>query len=319
MRQFYLHERHNGIVYAELIDPVTRKKFPAKSTGTRNRDEAVIIVAAWLANGVPNGREQIKRPLDISFDIEAILKSIRKSGLNSDDAMRIVKTLTDMELIDISAIKHGNGSVLFTEFLKNFWTYDVSPYVKDLKLHNHSIGKSHCQRCLGNVVNNWKPIFEGKRLNEITKQDLRDFSFALTKATSSRFRSEKVISKSTVNKIMITGITALKWAFSEGMIPVNPSDGYKHFGENVKERGVLTPSEAEKVFASQWENKHAYTTNLLACTTGLRIGEVLALRKSDICETYPSILTIIKFYIPRQESVPISVSYSSWSLIKKIS
>ncbi|GMO36943.1 MAG: hypothetical protein Ta2B_16810 [Termitinemataceae bacterium] len=38
-----------------------------------------------------------------------------------------------------------------------------------------------------------------------------------------------------------------------------------------------------------------------------------------IKQTYPSILTIIKFYIPRQESVPISVSYSSWSLIKKIS
>ncbi len=48
---------------------------------------------------------------------------------------------------------------------------------------------------------------------------------------------------------------------------------------------MLTPSEAEKVFATEWESNAAYIANLLACTTGIRLGEVLALRKSDVGET----------------------------------
>jgi integrase len=284
MRQFYLHTRHKGIFYAELINPETREKLPAKSTGTRNRDEALLIVAAWLDKGVPNGRDRRHRPVELTFDLETILKSIRKSGLNGDDAMRIVQALKDMELIDVSVVKHGNGSVLFTEFLDSFWTYDNSPYVRDLKAHNHRIGRKHCKGCLGSVNGYWKPAFEGKRLNEITRQDLKAFSLALSKTAVPR-GPEKMLSAGSINKIMSGGITALRWAYLEGMIPKDPTEGYEGFGGKTKDRGVLTPSEAEKVFATEWESDHAYIANLLACTTGIRLGEVLALRKSDVDET----------------------------------
>jgi integrase len=49
-----------------------------------------------------------------------------------------------------------------------------------------------------------------------------------------------------------------------------------------KKRGVLTPKEAAAIFKSEWKDKRAYAGNLLSFTTGLREGEVLAIRKSDI-------------------------------------
>jgi integrase len=66
------------------------------------------------------------------------------------------------------------------------------------------------------------------------------------------------------------------------MISANPSEGLLRFSGENKKRGVLTPQEAELVFSVKWNDNRAYAANLLAVTTGLRSGEVLALRKSDI-------------------------------------
>jgi len=38
MRRYYLHTRHNGMFYAELVDPQTGKKLAARLTGTKDRD-----------------------------------------------------------------------------------------------------------------------------------------------------------------------------------------------------------------------------------------------------------------------------------------
>jgi integrase len=54
------------------------------------------------------------------------------------------------------------------------------------------------------------------------------------------------------------------------------------FSGTPEKRGVLTPEEAAKVFKADWKDKRAYAGNLLSLTTGLRAGEVLAIRKSDI-------------------------------------
>jgi hypothetical protein len=111
-REFYLHTRHNGIYYAEFVDPETGRKLPASSTGERSRDAALLKVAVWKASGLPTGRTRRPRPLEVAAGLDAILKSIRKTDLNGDDALRIVKTLKDRGLIDIAAVKAtGRGAV----------------------------------------------------------------------------------------------------------------------------------------------------------------------------------------------------------------
>jgi hypothetical protein len=53
MRKYYLHTRNNGIFYAELVNSETGTKMTAHSTGKRSPDEAIIVVAGWLNNGLP--------------------------------------------------------------------------------------------------------------------------------------------------------------------------------------------------------------------------------------------------------------------------
>ena len=167
MRRYYLHTRHNGTIYAELVDPQTGVKLTARSTGTRNRDEALLKIAEWLKSGIPTGRVRRPRTLEAAVGIENILKAIKRTELNSDDAVRIVQALKERRLIDIAAVKSGKGIIPFTEFLEELWDYVASPYVREKRAHGHSIGKRHCYESMSRFKRYWQPAFQDRPLNSI--------------------------------------------------------------------------------------------------------------------------------------------------------
>ena len=207
--------------------------------------------------------------------IEKILKAIQKTDLNSDDALRIVQTLKNRGLLSITAVKPGNGMILFTEFLEKFWDYKSSAYIREKLARGHRIGKRHSYDSKSSFNRYWEPVFKGRTLYSITRQDLKAFSLSL---------ADKGLAPSSINKIMCVGNTALLWAYREGFISADPTEGLISFSGEVKKRGVLTPLEAQALFAHTWKDERAYVGNLLACTTGLRLGEVIALKREDIEE-----------------------------------
>jgi hypothetical protein len=77
----------------------------------------------WLETGVPTGRLGKPRTVEAIVGIDIILKAIRKTNLNGDDALRIVNILKDRQLIDVSVAKAGKGTVALFEFLEKFWDY----------------------------------------------------------------------------------------------------------------------------------------------------------------------------------------------------
>jgi integrase len=273
MRKFYLHTRHHGVYYAELVNPVTGEKLTARSTKTKNKDEALLVVAEWLTSGVPTGRGRKPRPLEEAIGLDAIIKAIKKTSLTPKDALKIVAVLKEQNLIDIPAVAAGHDKALFIPFLKNFWDYEKSPYIREKIARRHRIGRRHCYESQNRTRLYWEPAFKDRTLKSVTREDLKKFSIEL---------AGKNLAPNTINKIMITGTTALSWACMEGMIPADPSDKLLRFSEEGKKRGVLTPEEAAELFSIEWDDERVYAGNLLAITTGLRSGEVLAIRKSDI-------------------------------------
>jgi hypothetical protein len=123
MRRYYLHTR-NGIYYAELVTP-EGCKLAARSAGTTTEDDALLVVAGWLKNGVPSGRDRKPRPADAVMALDGILKTVRKADFNGADALRIVEALKSRGLIDVSAATSGASSGLFVEFLESFWDYNA--------------------------------------------------------------------------------------------------------------------------------------------------------------------------------------------------
>jgi integrase len=273
-RDFYLHTRHHGIYYAEFVDPETGRKLPARSTGEKDRDKALLKVAIWKANGLPTGRMRRPRPLEVAAGLDSILKSIRKTDLNGDDALRIVNALKDRGLIDIAAVKAtGRGAVPFAQFLAEFWDYDRSEYIRDRLSHGYRFSRRYAHECQKRLKSDITDFFNDKKLNCVTTDDLKKLSNQL---------ADRGLSTSTINQIMLICVTPLKWAYNQKIIPENPAAGLTRFSITNKERGILTEAEAAAVFSVQWNDKRAFVASLVSATTGARSGECLALRRSDI-------------------------------------
>jgi hypothetical protein len=110
----------------------------------------------------------MRRKVEAAFDLDGILRGIRKAELDSGGALAIVKALKERGLIDIGAVPAGKGSVKFTDFLD----YEKSLFVQDRLAHGHSIGRSYCGINGHHILNYWLSAFKGRTLASITRSDL---------------------------------------------------------------------------------------------------------------------------------------------------
>ena len=295
-KSFYLYKNKKGVFIAEILDPKTGVRVCYRTTGIKSRDEAVILVAGWLYNGIPErkrGRAPVyQKPksqyLESVIGTKEILKCIEQNtDLDADGALQIAEALRKRGLLDFPVTKAGHGSICFINYLENFWNYDTSPYIREKRAHGQTIGKNHCYDLSNCIRNYYSGYFENKALNSITRQDLKNFSLSLSekrvKPNGYKGNFTEKLAAATINKILIAGKTALKWAFREGIIPVDPTEGLMRFSGTPQKRGIFTPGEVETIFTeTHWEDKRAYIANLLACVTGMRSGEILAIKKTDI-------------------------------------
>jgi integrase len=272
MRRYYFYRR-NGIYYAELVT-LSGAKLTPKSTQTRNRDEALLVVAEWLKSGVPTGHKRQPKPVELAADLPAILKAIKTADLDTEGAMTIVSALRERDLVDFGITKSGPGREKFIRFLLRFWDSECSPYLKDKFAHGHRITKKYCRNAIQMIERHWRPYFgDTVALNGIARKDLREFAIAL---------HDKGLASATINNIMIMGSSPLRWAHIEGMIPTDPTVGLTTFTGEGKSRDILTEEEIETLFRVKWQDKRAYIAALVSLTTGIRSGEVRALRRDSI-------------------------------------
>jgi integrase len=231
------------------------------------------------------GKGGERRKVEAAFDLDAVLRGIRKADLDSAGALQIVKALKDRGLIDIGAVPSGRGSVKFVGFLLQFFDYDNSPYVRDRLAHGHSIGRHYCRESLKVIRLFWEPYFRGRTLASISRADLKAFSLALPAEKSFSYK----------NSILNAGLIPLGWAYEEGMIPIDIAKGFERYSGKANKRGVLTLEEAGALFARPWADTAAMAANLLSATTGLRQGEVLAIQGRDIGE---AVLNVVHSWSP---------------------
>ncbi|MDR2965207.1 MAG: hypothetical protein LBU88_05480 [Treponema sp.] len=282
MRGFNLYRQSKtGNYAAEILNPETGQRICYRSTMTKNRDEALIIVSGWLQDGIPErkrGRIPVyKKPepqtLEAVSSLTGILKIIENIELDTAGALRIAEVLRNRGLLSLPATDAKRGSIEFITYLKNFFDYEKSAYVREKLAHGQSIGRGYCMEATRRIERFWAPQFQGRQMASITRKDLKDFSLHIAGMGYSSYH---------LNSILKAGTVPLGYAAQEGFIPSNPAAGLKMYSNNEQKRGCLTPQEVEMVFSHYWKDKAAYAGNALAMTTGLRLGEVLAISKNDI-------------------------------------
>ena len=288
-RPFYLYKGKQGKFQAEFLAPDTGMRVCVRTVEAKSGPEAAEIASGWVHKGIPKrkrGRTPVyKKPSvqskEAVTELAAILKAIKNSpDLDQAWAMEIVRALKTMGPLKIGVSPAVQGDQDSIKFLRDFWDYDISLYLKDRRAHGKDITLRTCADNLAIIKRDFEPYFAGKKLSEITRRDLKLFGIAL--------KAQGIAGKTVNNRLMV-GTKALRWAYLEKMIPEDVTEGLGGFAGGGKKRDILTMEETAELFNEKhWRDKTAYAAALLATTSGLRSGEIRALKAADIGDVlYP--------------------------------
>lgn len=275
-------KRSNGFYYVQPIDPITRRRLTAKSTGVRDEKEAFRVVARWEISGIPRkAPREVSTPVDAYVSVKKAISTLRETKLSMDDGKALTKILMDQGLLAGVTFADSPGAQPFVDFLESFWTYETSPFVKEKLAFSQRIGKTHCDESLAKVRRYYKPYFAKQLLSELTLKELKDFALGLCEPYEDEAGGEVELSFHTRNHILAVAKTALNWAERNKVISDNPAKALIKFSGVPKARGILTLEEAQQLFALKWDDERFYLANLLSATSGMRAGEVVGLQTDD--------------------------------------
>ena len=119
MRRFSL-SRRGRVWYVRLHNPKTRRYTTARSTGEVQKNAALLVVAEWTRDGVPNPGRQGTRPMADVLQFDTIINAVRSTPLQPADAGRIVEALKARGLIETDVVKAGPGAEALVVFLERF-------------------------------------------------------------------------------------------------------------------------------------------------------------------------------------------------------
>lgn len=148
--------------------------FNNKSTGKESKAEAEKVVMEWGVAGAVPKRVSRKEKSEIrtSLDTLSILNQLKTHDFSDSDINQIINILKERNYIKSAIRVETKAARDAMDYLLEFWDYDKSPYIRELHLKGKSFHKKHSNRMPRIIINYWKPIVEGKLLEEITRNDI---------------------------------------------------------------------------------------------------------------------------------------------------
>jgi len=260
---FILSKRKSSPYYqVRFKNPDTKssiKYFSAKSTKETVKSKA--IAKAWAMYN----ETEIKKA--------STIEQLKTAELNDDEIKSMLDILSRRGILKSYTIKETESAISLIQFLIDFWDFEKSPYLKEKVRMNKHIGIGYIGESQRNIIAHWQPFFKDKCLGDITKRELKDFV---------SFLDTLPLSNSRKLKIYRSGSIALRWAFNDELLERDITSGIVTFSTNLKERKILTMEVAELLFSTKWKDERSQLANLVAMLTGMRAGEILALRKQDL-------------------------------------
>ena len=263
---FSIFKRADRSCYSVAFNDPNGKQLRPVSTGKKTEKEAMQAAFQMLRDGIPQ-REKALTVQDLSF------KHMVKKVTCEKEAGLILGELQRTGWVKGFVVKNTEAAVDFISFLDTFWDWDTSPYIKEKLRKNHGIHKRHCKLQRQAIALYWEPFINGRVLGEITAKDIDAFIDHM---------AEKDLSAGRKNVVIKAGFKPIRWAFSKGMIESDPTRGHILFSGDETKRQILTPMTAAAVFRVEWASHKAKLANMLASVTGMRVGEIIALRLKNL-------------------------------------
>jgi integrase len=209
------------------------------------------------------------------YDIDGKRKYRSTGKLSYDEALKYCRSL------QIKGQLFQATSYTFDTFAKDFFVYEKCPYIRNRLLRGFSYGRTWAKKQRGLLENIILPHFSGKDIRNISSMEIDNFILKLRQSD---------YGVKSVNHVLTAIKTVFRYAEQTGIIGANPVEGIKPFRAAIKEKGTFTREDLVRLFANPeqsgiWNSPMYFLLNCLAATTGLRLGELLALRPENITGT----------------------------------
>jgi integrase len=198
-------------------------------------------------------------------------KSYRTTGTREyEEALRLVEEkLRTAESLEASPARRS-----LREYSAVFFIWGKCPHCQKLIDEGRQITKRHAynqRRWLENYI--LTDTIADKQIEELTRADVLDFRSRIARQLGAKVN--------TANKVLAVLKTILKEAVFREDLTRDPTAGVGNLKENRKEAGIFTAEELRALFPLEglgpWADLQTKTCFLVAATTGMRRGEILAL------------------------------------------
>lgn len=219
-------------------------------------------------------------------------------------------------------------NITFGQYAQDWWTWDKCIYIKSRKLRGKPLSRSYIDTMRGFLEHHILPYFKNKRLRKINSRIIEKWLVDLSEKQS---RTGSFLTPTTINHCLTCLKIMLKEAVRLEYIYKNPAKGINELKERPKRKSILNIDEVKKLFQDDsletiWEGDLIhFTLNILAASTGMRLGEVQALQIRNVHDKYVSVvfswdpkygLKVPKHNSQRNIPIPSKTSYYLHELIE---
>jgi len=176
-------------------------------------------------------------------------------------------------------------NITFGQYAADWWVWDRCRYIKGRLARGARISQDYVDGMRIYLRKHILPYFDSTKLQNITADQVENWLLGLREKPSS---SGTPLSPTTVNHCLTCLKIMLKEAVRRGYLLRSPSEGIKQLAEKPKEKTILTMEEMQTLFLDEnidrvWSGDlFHYTLNLLAASTGIRMGEAQGLQVQHI-------------------------------------
>ena len=165
------------------------------------------------------------------------------------------------------------------DYVRDFYIPDKCPIVKNARMHGKSISRGTCATRRRALSLHVLPHLGHLPLWSITRAKVNRWLLDLP--------STDKASRTSANAYFDTLKQVLDQAVHDGLIPDNPCEKMERLGTDSVRREAFTTDEVRKIIGKpcDWDNFLIRTMCLTAALTGMRIGEIRALRPDAVTDT----------------------------------
>ena len=175
-------------------------------------------------------------------------------------------------------------NITLQQYADGFFNWNGA-WAKEKRLRGHRISEKHCDKNTAQFNKNIKDHLGSKRISSIDDNMIRKWQSDL---------KDTGLSGSTVNRNTTTLRIILKQAYRDKVIRRVPF--IEAVAASPVEKDIFQPDEMRALFSVDWPDFRFQVGNLLAATTGMRAGEVAALREKAV---FPEYINVIESYDPK--------------------